>query len=245
MRITAQKLFKRYGEHAALDGVSFEVPAEAGTVALLGPSGSGKSTLLRVLGSLLLADDGSASLDGQALSHLEAEALKQRRGNGFVFQSFNLFPHLTALENVALPLRAVHRMADGPAHVRALEVLERFGLADHLQKHPAQLSGGQQQRVALARAIAPKPKLLLLDEPTSALDPMMTQEVLEVIRTLAESGQQIVLSTHEISFAKRVADWIVFLDRGKVIESSAAQQFFSEPDSELARQFLEALTRYR
>jgi polar amino acid transport system ATP-binding protein len=245
MRITAQKLFKRYGEHAALDGVSFEVPSEAGTVALLGPSGSGKSTLLRVLGSLLLADDGSASLDGQALSHREAEALKQRRGNGFVFQSFNLFPHLTALENVALPLRAVHRMEDGPARDRALEVLERFGLGDHLQKHPAQLSGGQQQRVALARAIAPKPKLLLLDEPTSALDPMMTQEVLELIRTLAESGQQIVLSTHEISFAKRVADWIVFLDRGKVIESSPAQQFFNAPSSELARQFLEALTRYR
>jgi len=245
MRITAQKLCKRYGEHAALDGVSFETPAEAGTVALLGPSGSGKSTLLRVLGSLLLADEGSASLDGQELSHRESEALKQRRGNGFVFQSFNLFPHLTALENVALPLRAVHRMEEKPARERALEVLERFGLSTHVQKHPAQLSGGQQQRVALARAIAPKPKLLLLDEPTSALDPMMTQEVLETIRTLAESGQQIVLSTHEISFAKRVADWIVFLDRGKVIESSPAKEFFNEPRSELARQFLEALTRYR
>jgi polar amino acid transport system ATP-binding protein len=246
MRISAHKLCKRYGEHAALDGVSFETPAEAGTVALLGPSGSGKSTLLRVLGSLLLADDGSASLNGQTLSHHESEALKQRRENGFVFQSFNLFPHLTALENVALPLRTVHGMAEGAARDRALEVLERFGLGIHVEKRPSQLSGGQQQRVALARAIAPRPKLLLLDEPTSALDPMMTQEVLEVIRKLAESKQQqIVLSTHEISFARRVADWIVFLDGGQVVESSPAHEFFDQPRSELARQFLEALTRYR
>ncbi len=246
MRITAQRLFKRYGEHAALDGVSFEVPAEAGTVALLGPSGSGKSTLLRVLGSLLLADDGSASLGGQALSHREAEALKQRRGNGFVFQSFNLFPHLTALENVALPLRAVHRIGGWTCARTARWKSWSVSISPTTRKNilpsPA---GGQQQRVALARAIAPRPKLLLLDEPTSALDPMMTQEVLEVIRTLAESGQQIVLSTHEISFAHRVADWIVFLDRGRVIESSPAKPFFNEPDSELARQFLEALTRYR
>lgn len=245
MLISAQNLTKRYGEHAALDGASFETPANAKTVALLGPSGSGKSTLLRLLGSLMLADNGSASLDGKALSHRENEALKQRRENGFVFQSFNLFPHLSTLENVALPLRVVHGTEPTAARTRAVEVLERFGLGLHLEKRPSQLSGGQQQRVALARAIAPKPRLLLLDEPTSALDPMMTQEVLEVIRTLAESGQQIVLSTHEISFAKRVADWIVFLDRGKVVESGPAGDFFNAPRSELARQFLEALTRYR
>lgn len=245
MRISAQDLTKHYGNHAALDGVSFETAASAKTVALLGPSGSGKSTLLRVLGSLLLADSGHASLDGKALSHLEGPALRQRRDNGFVFQSFNLFPHLTSLENVSLPLRAVHGMPLEAARARAVEVLERFGLGQHVEKRPAQLSGGQQQRVALARAIAPKPQLLLLDEPTSALDPMMTQEVLDVIRSLAESGQQIVLSTHEISFAKRVAHWIIFLDRGKVVESSAAKDFFEAPRSDLARQFLEALTRYR
>jgi polar amino acid transport system ATP-binding protein len=245
MKITATDLRKHYGEHAALDGASFATPDDVGAVALLGPSGSGKSTLLRVLGSLLLADSGALSLDGNPLSSDEASALRQRRENGFVFQSFNLFPHLTARENVALPLREVHHLSSEAADQRAKEVLARFGMGLHIDKRPSEMSGGQQQRVALARAIAPKPKLLLLDEPTSALDPMMTQEVLDLIRELAESGQQIVLSTHEISFAKKVADWVVFLDHGKVIESAPAKEFFTAPRSELAIQFLEALTRYR
>ena len=245
MIITANQLTKRYGGHAALDGVTFATPQEIGSVVLLGPSGSGKSTLLRVLGSLLLPDGGDASLDGKALSSDEVHALKQRRENGFVFQSFNLFPHMTAMENVALPLREVHGVETSAARRRSLDVLERFGMGLHVEKRPAEMSGGQQQRVALARAIAPKPKLLLLDEPTSALDPMMTQEVLDLIRELAEAGQQIVLSTHEISFAKKVADWVIFLDHGKVVESSPAKEFFNDPRSELAKQFLEALTRYR
>ena len=245
MKITASYVTKRYGEHAALDGVTFATPHDVGAVVLLGPSGSGKSTLLRVLGSLLLADSGALSLDGNDLSSDEASALRQRRENGFVFQSFNLFPHLTARENVALPLRKVHSMAPDAADQRAKEVLERFGMGLHIDKRPSEMSGGQQQRVALARAIAPKPRLLLLDEPTSALDPMMTQEVLDLIRELVEGGQQIVLSTHEISFAKKVADWVVFLEHGKVIESGPAQEFFTEPRTVLARHFLEALTKYR
>jgi len=245
MQLTAHQLTKRYGEHLALDGACFDTPANVRSVVLLGPSGSGKSTLLRVLGSLLLPESGELSMDGKALSSDEAAALQQRRENGFVFQGFNLFPHLTALENVALPLRIVHGQSDDQAHQRAVEVLERFGMGPHREKRPAEMSGGQQQRVALARAIAAKPKLLLLDEPTSALDPMMTQEVLDLIRELAEAGQQIVLSTHEISFAKKVADWVVFLDHGKVVESSQAKDFFEHPESELAQQFLEALTRYR
>lgn len=245
MKLEATSLTKRYAEHAALDGASFAVPAEVGCLVLLGPSGSGKSTLLRLLGSLLVPDSGEVRVADQVLDWSEAAALAQRRTNGFVFQSFNLFPHLTAMENVALPLRIVHGMEAGAARRRALEALEEFGLAPHIEKRPAELSGGQQQRVALARAIAPKPKLLLLDEPTSALDPMMTQDVLDLIRALAEGGQRIVLSTHEIAFARKVADWVLFLEMGRVVESAPAKEFFAAPKHETAKEFLQALTRYR
>lgn len=245
MQLEAISLVKTYGVHVALDHAHFVVPTEARCVVLLGASGSGKSTLLRILGSLLTPDAGQVKLDGQPLGWNSEETLRQRRENGFVFQSFNLFPHQTVLENVALPMRVVHDRGETEARQRALEVLERFGLELHVDKHPAALSGGQQQRVALARAIAHEPRLLLLDEPTSALDPIMTQEVLDLIRTLAEGKQHIVLSTHEISFARKVADWVVFLDHGKVIESVPAAQFFENPASELAKLFLEALTRYR
>lgn len=245
MKIEASLLTKRYGAHIALDGAGFATPDDAGCVVLLGPSGSGKSTLLRVLGSLLAPDSGEVCLDNKILAWSDADTLRQRRENGFVFQSFNLFPHFTALENIALPLRIVHGREKAEASRVALETLERFGMEPHRNKRPAELSGGQQQRVALARAIAPQPKLLLLDEPTSALDPMMTQDVLDLIRELAEAGQRIVLSTHEIAFARKVADWVVFLDHGKVIESSSAIDFFQNPRTELAQQFVEALTRYR
>lgn len=245
MRIEVSQLTKRYGAHAALAGATFETPAEAACLVLIGPSGSGKSTLLRVLGSLLAPDGGEVLLDGRPLAWSEPERLRQRRENGFVFQGFNLFPHLTALENVALPLRIVRGSNPERARRTAVETLERFGLGPHVEKRPAELSGGQQQRVALARAIAPGPRLLLLDEPTSALDPMMTQEVLDLVRELAEGGQRIVLSTHEIHFAEKVADWVVFLDHGKVIESGPAREFFAQPRSDLARQFVQALTKYR
>ncbi|MEZ0275579.1 MAG: amino acid ABC transporter ATP-binding protein [Roseimicrobium sp.] len=245
MKLEASDLTKRYGEHAALNGAEFVVPAEVGCLVLLGPSGSGKSTLLRVLGSLLVPDKGNVQVADKLLLWDEVSALAQRRTNGFVFQSFNLFPHLTALENVALPLRLVHDAEESEARRRALEVLEQFGLEAHVEKRPAELSGGQQQRVALARAIAPKPKLLLLDEPTSALDPMMTQDVLDLIRALAEGGQRIVLSTHEIAFARKVADWVLFLEQGKVVESAPAKDFFASPQHDTAKEFLEALTRYR
>lgn len=245
MKLEADNLTKRYGTQAALDGACFVVPEEAGCLVLLGASGSGKSTLLRVLGSLLTPDSGEVRVAGTALDWSDEAALAQRRTNGFVFQSFNLFPHLTAFENVALPLRIVHGVEADAARRRALEVLEQFGLEAHIQKRPAELSGGQQQRVALARAIAPKPRLLLLDEPTSALDPMMTQDVLDLIRALAEGGQRIVLSTHEIAFARKVADWVLFLEHGQVVESAPAKDFFAAPQHETAKEFLQALTRYR
>lgn len=245
MKLETQAVTKRYGAHAALDGASFSTGDEARVIALLGPSGGGKSTLLRVLGSLLVPDAGSVSIDARTLPHDENGALIERRANGFVFQGYNLFPHLTALQNIALPLREVHGMPESQAIERALELLHRLGLEGHENKRPSQLSGGQQQRAAIARALAPKPRLLLLDEPTSALDPVMTGEVLDVIRELAEAGQSIILATHEISFARKVADWVVFLAAGKVEESSSAAEFFTQPQTNLAQAYLEGLSKYR
>ncbi len=245
MKLEARAVIKRFENQRALDGACFETADEARVIALLGPSGGGKSTLLRVLGCLLVPDDGSICMDGKELPHDEAGALRERRANGFVFQGYNLFPHLTALENVALPLRAVHGFDAAKAEVRAREMLDRLGLIGHELKQPAQLSGGQQQRAAIARALAPEPRLLLLDEPTSALDPVMTGEVLDVVRELALNGQQIVLATHEVSFAKSVADWVIFLSQGRVKESRRAQDFFASPQTAEAQEYLRGLARYR
>lgn len=245
MKLETQAVTKRYGAQAALDGATFVTGADARVIALLGPSGGGKSTLLRVLGCLLVPDEGSVSIDSRVLAHDEDGALNERRHNGFVFQGYNLFPHLTALQNITLPLREVHGLSEAQAEQRGLELLHRLGLESHEHKRPSQLSGGQQQRAAIARALAPRPRLLLLDEPTSALDPVMTGEVLDVIRELAEAGQSIILATHEISFARKVADWVVFLAAGKVQESSAAADFFTKPQTDLARQYLEGLSKYR
>jgi len=245
MKLETRDVIKRYGDFLALDGASFQTNNDSRVVALLGPSGGGKSTLLRVLGGLLLPESGEVVVNDQPLSNEPEEALKNLRKNGFVFQGYNLFPHLSALQNIVLPLAAVHGFSDCAAHERAMELLKRLGLEEHFHKRPAELSGGQQQRAAIARALAPKPDLLLLDEPTSALDPVMTGEVLDVIRELAEGGQQIVLATHEISFARQVADWIVFLVKGRVEEACAAEQFFEQPNSALAREYLVGLSRYR
>lgn len=245
MKLEARAVTKRYGAHAALDGASFTTGEEARVIALLGPSGGGKSTLLRVLGCLLVPDAGDVLIDSRVLPHDAGGALTARRENGFVFQGYNLFPHLTALQNITLPLCQVHGMGEGESKQRAFELLHRLGLAGHEHKRPSQLSGGQQQRAAIARALAPRPRLLLLDEPTSALDPVMTGEVLDVIRELAEAGQSIILATHEISFARKVADWVVFLAAGKVQESSAASDFFTRPQTGLAQQYLAGLSKYR
>ncbi len=245
MKLEGHRLTKSYGAFRALDAASFSTGDEARVVALLGPSGGGKSTLLRVLGGLLLPESGEVRLDGEALPHEPAAALATLRCNGFVFQGYNLFAHLSLQENIALPLREVHGLAVVEAEARACELLERLGLVDHRHKRPAELSGGQQQRGAIARALAPRPRLLLLDEPTSALDPVMTGEVLDVVRELAEQGQQIVLATHEISFARRVADWVVFLAGGRVLESCEAPAFFQAPATAAAREYLGGLSKYR
>ena len=242
MRLEIEDLSKRYGDTDALDHVTLSVPAETNTLTLIGPSGGGKSTLLRLIGGLEPADSGSIRVDGNDIA--SGDLLQQRRRNGYLFQSFNLFPHLDALANITLPLEKVHGSSATDAKHRANECLERFGMASHSHKRPNQLSGGQQQRVALARAIAHEPELLILDEPTSALDPEMTSEVLELIAKLREEGQSIVLSTHEIGFAKSISDQVAFLADGKVTESGPADTLFGSPETSALTNFLSKVTRF-
>ncbi|MFD0895570.1 amino acid ABC transporter ATP-binding protein [Luteolibacter ambystomatis] len=243
MKLSVTGLTKRYGAHLALDDLSIEVP-EARVLCLIGPSGGGKSTFLRVLGGLETPDEGGVSLLGVSLSHSGADLLAHRRRNGFLFQQFNLFPHLSALRNLTLPLEEVHDKKPEEARFIAQAALERFGLLAHADKLPAQLSGGQQQRVGIARAIASEPQVLFLDEPTSALDPEMTAEVLELIQELAEEGQNIILSTHEMGFARAVSDQVAFLAAGKIVESRPPAELFAEPKSPLCQRFLSRVMRY-
>jgi polar amino acid transport system ATP-binding protein len=243
MKLELRSVAKRYGDHAALAGVDLALDCR-GALVLIGPSGSGKSTLLRLIGGLEPADAGAIVVNGRALGRDEAELLPYRRRIGTVFQAFNLFPHLTAEQNIALPLEKVHGIAREDALATARTHLARFHLAEHARKTPAQLSGGQRQRVAIARAVSIKPDLLLLDEPTSALDPEMTAEVLEMIAELRSEGRDLVLVTHQMAFAREVAGHAVFLARGRVIESAAGAGLFTSPrDGETAR-FLARVLRY-
>lgn len=243
MRLEANGIVKSYGGHLALDGVTLALPAMR-TVAILGPSGSGKSTLLRIVAGLETPDAGEIALDGDPIQFDEEYLLRHRRGIGTVFQSFNLFPHLTALDNIALPLEKVHGYGASEAAAYALQLLARFRLAGHARKTPAQLSGGQKQRVAIARAVAIKPRLLLFDEPTSALDPEMTVEVLDLIAELRQEGRPLVLVTHEIGFARKVADQVVFLHEGRVLEWGDAPRLFEQPSTPEMRGFLDKVLRY-
>jgi len=243
MRLEIKGISKRYGDHVALNDVCLSIP-EIRTVALLGPSGSGKSTLLRLIGGLETPDAGEIYLNGDRLQNSEQYLLKHRRSIGTVFQSFNLFPHLTALRNISLPLEKVHGYSAEEAYAFAMELLTRFQLCRHALKTPAQLSGGQKQRVAIARAIAIRPRLLLLDEPTSALDPEMTVEVLDLIFELRQEGRPLLLVTHEVGFARKVADQVVFLHEGRILESGAAEQLFEQPATEEMKMFLDKVLRY-
>ena len=242
MDIHAAFLTKTYGTLAALDALDLSIP-EARVLALIGPSGGGKSTLLRVIGGLEEADGGTLTVNGTSPG-TRVQALAWRRRNGFLFQQFNLFPHLSAHRNITLPLEVVHGRSAPEAALTADECLERFGLAGHAHKLPAQLSGGQQQRVGLARAIAAKPEILILDEPTSALDPEMTAEVLELIGELAAAGQHIILSTHEMGFARAVADHVALIAAGKVAEHAPAASVLDHPSTELTRRFLSKVMKF-
>ena len=231
---------KRFGDFEALAGVSMEV-RRGQVMCLIGPSGSGKSTLLRCTNGLETLDGGEILVDGVPLVRDERGLREMRRRMGMVFQNFELFPHKTVLANVALAPRIVLRMDEAAAHERARGLLDKVGLADKAESYPANLSGGQQQRVAIARALAMEPEVMLFDEPTSALDPETIGEVLTVMKRLAEEGMTMIVVTHEMTFAHRVADWVVVFERGLILEQGPPAQIFDAPKVERTREFLSHL----
>ena len=235
--IRAQGLVKRYGENTVLNGVDLEV-GEGEVVCVIGPSGSGKSTLLRCLNLLEMPTEGRVFLGDEELTAPDCSVDAARRRVGMVFQSFNLFPHRTVLDNVALAPMKVLGVDKGTAHARALSLLERVGLADRAGEHPARLSGGQQQRVAIARALAMEPEAMLFDEVTSALDPELVKDVLAVMRTLAEGGMTMAVVTHEMGFAREVGDRVVFMDGGVIVEQGDPAQVLGAPRQERTQRFL-------
>jgi len=243
MRLRLQNLDLNFGEDSVLRDLSVE-SGEPSVLAIVGPSGGGKSTLLRILAGLLRPSSGDVYWDDVRMSFSEKNLLAYRRRVGTVFQSFNLFPHLSAVENIALPLRTVHRFSQGDAMERAEHYLDRFQLSKHLHKKPGELSGGQRQRAAIARAMAFEPKLLFFDEPTSSLDPEMTYEVLEAIREIRNDGRDLVLVTHEINFAEEVADELWFLYDGVITDKGSPKEVIRSAASEEARRFFERVLRW-
>ncbi|GAA0372482.1 amino acid ABC transporter ATP-binding protein [Micromonospora gifhornensis] len=237
-------LRKVFGDQVVLDGLDLTV-AEHQVVALIGSSGSGKSTLLRCVNLLEDLHDGTIELDGEDITAPGVDPDKVRRRIGMVFQSYNLFPHLSVLDNITLAPRRVHRRARAEAEARARELLERVGLGAKADAYPDRLSGGQQQRVAIVRALANSPRLLLLDEVTSALDPELVGEVLTMIRDLKTEGMTMILATHEMGFARDVADQVCFLDAGRVIESGPPSQVLADPVHPRTRQFLARIIEAR
>ncbi|MGE5649167.1 amino acid ABC transporter ATP-binding protein [Noviherbaspirillum sp. UKPF54] len=235
--IKATNVDKHFGAFHALKSVSATF-YEGEVTAILGPSGSGKSTFLRTLNRLEAHDTGSIEVDGIELSDDLKNLDAIRREVGMVFQSFNLFSHLSILQNITLAPMRVRKMSKAAAEEKALALLERVGLKNQASKYPIQLSGGQQQRVAIARALAMDPKVLLFDEPTSALDPEMVNEVLAVMRELAHTGITMLVVTHEMGFAKEVSDRVIFFDHGVILEDTTPEQFFGNPSHERAKAFL-------
>jgi len=236
-----ENVWKAFGDHDVLQGIDLEV-APGEVVALIGASGSGKSTLLRTINLLEPIDDGRIVLAGTDISDPRVDVDAVRSRIGVVFQQYNLFPHLTVKDNITLALRHVHRYSRSRADAAASTLLERVGLAAKAGDHPDRLSGGQQQRVAIARAVATSPDLLLLDEITSALDPELVGDVLDLVRALADDGMTIVMATHEMAFARDVADRVVFLDAGTILESGTPAEVFGAPREERTQAFLARFT---
>lgn len=228
---------KYYGDYHALRDINLEIPAGQ-VVVILGPSGSGKSTLCRTINRLETIDSGEIRINGKLLPEEGKELTRLRAEVGMVFQQFNLFSHMTIRDNVTLAPLKVRKLSKAEARERADKLLARVGIAEQADKYPAQLSGGQQQRVAIARALAMDPKVMLFDEPTSALDPEMINEVLDVMTDLAKGGMTMVCVTHEMSFARRVADRILFMADGAIVEDTDPETFFTNPQSDRAKDFL-------
>ncbi len=244
MKLDLRRLSKSFGGHLVLDAVSLNLE-KVHTLVLIGPSGGGKSTLLRIIAGLEYPDSGDVEINGGRVVFREEALLRHRRTVGTVFQSFNLFPHLTALQNITLPLEKVHGHSTADAEKIARQFLARFRLENHAAKRPAELSGGQRQRVAIARAVSIKPSLLLFDEPTSALDPEMTAEVLDMIKELRDEGRRhFILVTHEMGFARQIADQVAFLADGRIAEVGEVRQIFEQPVSAQTRDFLARVLKY-
>ena len=245
--VIAEEVHKSYGSNHVLRGISLEV-ARGEVMCLVGPSGSGKSTFLRCINHLEKINSGRISVNGTLIGYREhgeklyelkpREAAAQRSGIGMVFQRFNLFPHLTALQNVTAGMIRVQGVNQADAEIEGKKLLDRVGLAEKLDHYPAHLSGGQQQRVAIARSLAMKPQLMLFDEPTSALDPELVGEVLDVMKELASTGMTMIVVTHEMGFAREVADSMVFMDGGVVVESGKPQEVLSNPQHDRTKSFL-------
>ncbi|HEC10057.1 MAG TPA: amino acid ABC transporter ATP-binding protein [Acidimicrobiales bacterium] len=239
-KLRIRDLHKSFGPKVVLDGIDLDV-AEHQLVCLIGSSGSGKSTLLRCVDLLEPIDSGSIWIDDMEITAPYVDPNAVRRRIGIVFQSYNLFPHMNVLDNVTLGPRRAHGVDRESAELRARELLERFGLGDKVLVYPDQLSGGQQQRVAIVRALASEPELLLLDEITAALDPELIAEVLDVIRDLKDQGLTMLLATHEMGFARDIADVVCFLDQGRILEQGPPAEIFSHPTEARTRQFLERI----
>jgi len=235
--LKVENIYKKYGNEEVLKGVSFSV-RQGETKVIIGPSGTGKSTLLRCINGLTRPDKGDVWLDGVRLTDSKVNLDKIRQNIGMVFQNFNLFTHLTALDNVRIGLVKVKKLPKDVATEKAMAMLKRVGLEEKAHLYPAQLSGGQQQRVSIARALAMDPKLILFDEPTSALDPELIGEVLDVMRDLAESGMTMVVVSHEMGFVRSVSDEIIFLEGGVVVEQGPPDVLFNNPKNKRTREFL-------
>jgi polar amino acid transport system ATP-binding protein len=238
MKLQLQSVVKEFGAHRVLDRIDLDVDTGE-VVALIGASGSGKSTLLRCVNLLEHVDDGRILLDGKDISEPGLDPDPIRRRIGMVFQSFNLFPHLTVAENIALAPRKVQGRSKADAEATAVELLARLGLADKAEEYPDRLSGGQQQRVAIARSLALHPEVMLLDEITSALDPELVGEVLDVVRGLRRAGMTMLFATHEMSFAREISDRVCFLEDGRIVESGRPEKIFGAPAEERTRRFLQ------
>jgi polar amino acid transport system ATP-binding protein len=239
--LEVDELTKSFGTNKVLDGISFQVK-KGEVVVLIGPSGTGKSTLLRCINLLTAPDTGRVWLDGVEVTDKKNDINRSRQDIGFVFQHFALFNHLTALKNVMVGLVEVKKVTHEEARSKAVEELERVGMAEHMEKYPAELSGGQQQRVGIARSLAMDPKVMLFDEPTSALDPELTGEVLSVMKDLAASGMTMVVVSHEIGFARSVAHRIIFMEYGKIVEQGVPEKILKAAEQKRTREFLEKIT---
>jgi polar amino acid transport system ATP-binding protein len=235
--IAVRDLHKYFGENEVLKGIDFYVD-NGDVVCVIGPSGSGKSTLLRCVNRLEEPTSGQIFIEGIDITDPDVDVDQVRSRIGMVFQQFNLFPHLTALENVNLAQTRVRKKSQKEATRLSMELLEKVGIAEKSGSYPAQLSGGQQQRVAIARALAMMPKVMLFDEPTSALDPEMINEVLDVMKNLATEGMTMVVVTHEMGFAREVSDWVIFMDEGQIVETGTAEHFFENPQEDRTKLFL-------